>query len=47
MNGTASAVAGAGRGLRVLQSGYVRSYALGVAVGAVGLLVFFLTRVTF
>jgi NADH-quinone oxidoreductase subunit L len=47
VNGTAGAVASAGRGLRVTQSGYVRSYALGVTVGAVGLLVFFLTRVTF
>ena len=33
------------RGLRVLQSGYLRSYALWVAVGVVGLLVYFLTRV--
>jgi NADH-quinone oxidoreductase subunit L len=47
VNGTAGAVASAGRGLRVLQSGYVRSYALGVTVGVVGLLVYFLTRVTF
>jgi NADH-quinone oxidoreductase subunit L len=47
VNGAAGAVASAGRGLRVLQSGYVRSYALGVTVGVVGLFVYFLTRVTF
>ncbi|MDQ2650264.1 MAG: NADH-quinone oxidoreductase subunit L, partial [Actinomycetota bacterium] len=47
VNGAAGAVAGAGRGLRLLQSGYVRSYALGVTVGVVALLVYFLTRVTF
>ena len=44
VNGVAGAVRLGGSRLRVLQSGYVRSYALGVAVGAVGLLVFFLTR---
>ncbi len=27
-----------------MQNGYVRSYALGVAVGVVGLLAYFLTR---
>ena len=35
---------GGGKGLRVIQTGFVRSYALGVAVGAVALLVYFLTR---
>ena len=44
VNGVAAAVRGSGRGLRVLQTGFVRSYALGVAVGVVGLLVYFLTR---
>lgn len=47
VNGVAHAVSGSGRGLRVLQSGYVRSYALGVAVGVVALLGYFLTRVSF
>jgi NADH-quinone oxidoreductase subunit L len=44
VNGVAALVRGGGRGLRVLQSGFVRSYALGVAVGVVGLLAYFLTR---
>jgi NADH-quinone oxidoreductase subunit L len=44
VNGVAGAVRGGGKGLRVLQTGFVRSYALGVAVGVVGLLVYFLTR---
>jgi NADH-quinone oxidoreductase subunit L len=44
VNGVAAAVRGGGRGLRLLQTGFVRSYALGVAVGVVGLLAYFLTR---
>ncbi|MEQ1786740.1 MAG: NADH-quinone oxidoreductase subunit L, partial [Acidimicrobiales bacterium] len=44
VNGVAGAVRGSGKGLRVLQTGFVRSYALGVAVGVVGLLAYFLTR---
>ena len=44
VNGVAGAVRGGGTGLRVLQTGFVRSYALGVAVGVVGLLAYFLTR---
>jgi NADH-quinone oxidoreductase subunit L len=44
VNGVGAAVRGSGRGVRVLQTGFVRSYALGVAIGAVGLLVYFLTR---
>ncbi len=44
VNGVAGAVSGGGKGLRVLQSGFVRSYALGVAVGVVALLAYFLTR---
>ena len=44
VNGVAGAVRAGGSRLRALQSGYVRSYALGIAVVAVALLVFFLTR---
>ncbi len=44
VNGVAGVVRGGGKGLRVLQTGFVRSYALGVALGVVGLLAFFLTR---
>jgi NADH-quinone oxidoreductase subunit L len=44
VNGVAAGVRGGGSGLRVLQTGYVRSYALGVALGVVALLAFFLTR---
>ncbi|MGQ0832327.1 MAG: NADH-quinone oxidoreductase subunit L [Microthrixaceae bacterium] len=47
VNGVAAAVRGGGQRLRILQSGYVRSYALGVAFGVVALLGYFLTRVTF
>jgi NADH-quinone oxidoreductase subunit L len=47
VNGVASLVRTGGKGLRVFQSGFVRSYALGVAVGVVGLLGYFLTRVSF
>jgi NADH-quinone oxidoreductase subunit L len=47
VNGVATVVQGGGRGLRIVQSGFVRSYALGVAVGVVVLLGYFLTRVTF
>ena len=47
VNGVAGLVRGGGRGLRVLQTGYVRSYALGVSVGVVVLLGYFLTRVSF
>jgi NADH-quinone oxidoreductase subunit L len=44
VNGVASAVRGGGKGLRLVQTGFVRSYALGVAVGVVALLAYFLTR---
>jgi NADH-quinone oxidoreductase subunit L len=47
VNGVASLVRGSGRRLRTVQSGYVRSYALGVAVGVVVLLAYFMTRVSF
>ena len=44
VNGVATVVRGSSMGLRRLQSGYLRSYALGVAIGAVLLLAWFLTR---
>ncbi|MEO6318867.1 MAG: NADH-quinone oxidoreductase subunit L [Acidimicrobiales bacterium] len=44
VNGVAGAISGGGKGLRLLQSGFVRSYALGVAVGVVAVLAYFLTR---
>ena len=44
VNGIAAAVQGGGSRLRVVQSGYVRNYALGMAVGAVLLVGFFITR---
>ena len=47
VNGIASVVRGSGGGLRKVQTGFVRSYALGVAVGVVALLAYFLSRVTF
>jgi NADH-quinone oxidoreductase subunit L len=47
VNGIAAGVRGSGQRLRVIQSGFLRSYALGVAVGVVALLVYFLTRVSF
>jgi NADH-quinone oxidoreductase subunit L len=47
VNGVAAGVRESGRGLRVVQSGYLRNYALWVAVGVVGLLAYFLTRVAF
>jgi len=47
VNGIASLVRGGGGGLRLLQSGYLRGYALGVGAGVVALLAYFLTRVTF
>jgi NADH-quinone oxidoreductase subunit L len=47
VDGVAAVVRGSGGGLRKVQTGFVRSYALGVAVGVVGLLAYFLSRVTF
>ncbi len=44
VNGVATVVRGGSLGLRRLQTGYVRNYALGVAVGAALLMVWFLTR---
>jgi NADH-quinone oxidoreductase subunit L len=42
--GLASTVRRAGTGLRKVQTGFVRQYALGIAVGAVALLAFMLAR---
>jgi hypothetical protein len=44
VNGVAVAVREGGGQLRRLQTGYVRTYALGVAAGTVGLLAWFLVR---
>jgi len=44
VNGVATVVRGSSMGLRRLQTGYVRNYALGVAIGAVLLMAWFLTR---
>jgi NADH-quinone oxidoreductase subunit L len=44
VNGVAAGAVGAGGKLRGLQNGLVRSYALGVSVGAVALLAFVITR---
>ena len=47
MNGVGALVRRSGEALRGTQSGYVRSYALGIAGGAVLLLAYFLAQVTF
>ena len=47
VNGLAGVVRGTGQGLRGLQSGFVRSYALGIAGGAVLLLAYFIAQVSF
>jgi NADH-quinone oxidoreductase subunit L len=44
VNGVATLVRAGGSRLRVVQSGFVRSYALAVALGAVGVLLFALVR---
>ncbi len=44
VNATGTLIRRAGTKLRVSQSGLVRSYALGIALGAVALLVWFITR---
>jgi NADH-quinone oxidoreductase subunit L len=46
VNGVAGLTRGSGGGLRRLQSGFVRNYALGMAGGAVLLLAYFLAQVT-
>ena len=43
-NGLASLVRSSGRGLRTVQSGFIRSYALGISAGVVVVLGYFLTR---
>jgi NADH-quinone oxidoreductase subunit L len=47
VNGVAAVVRGLGGRLRSVQSGFVRSYALGVTIGVVVVLGYFLTRVSF
>jgi NADH-quinone oxidoreductase subunit L len=47
VNGVASVVRYVGRRLRHVQTGFVRSYALGVTVGVVIVLGYFVTRVSF
>ena len=44
VNGVATLVRNGGTRLRVVQTGLVRSYALSIAVGAVGLLAYFIVR---
>ena len=44
VNGIATVVRTSGRGMRTLQSGFVRSYALGISAGVVVVLGYFLTR---
>ena len=44
VNGMASVVRATGSATRKLQSGYVRNYALGIAVGMAALIVFLLSR---
>jgi NADH-quinone oxidoreductase subunit L len=44
VNGAGAIAKGAGMGLRRLQTGYVRNYALGIAIGAVALLAWFISR---
>ena len=47
VNGVAAVMRRSGDALRKVQTGFVRTYALGVAVGVVGLLAYFLSRVAF
>ncbi|MCY4134342.1 MAG: NADH-quinone oxidoreductase subunit L [bacterium] len=47
VNGTGTMIRRAGSRLRVSQSGLVRSYALGIAIGAVALLAWFFSRAGF
>jgi NADH-quinone oxidoreductase subunit L len=44
VNGVATLVRSSGRGLRTVQSGFVRSYALGISAGVVVVLGYFLAR---
>jgi NADH-quinone oxidoreductase subunit L len=45
VNGVGRLARGAGSGLRRIQTGFVRQYALGIVIGAVALLAYMLTRV--
>ncbi|MGK2928230.1 MAG: NADH-quinone oxidoreductase subunit L [Acidimicrobiales bacterium] len=47
VNGVGAMIRRAGRALQPVQSGFVRSYALGIAGGAVVLLAYFIAQVTF
>jgi NADH-quinone oxidoreductase subunit L len=47
VNGTGAVVKGFGQKLRVIQTGYVRNYALGISLGAVALLIYVVSRVGF
>ncbi|WP_420639820.1 NADH-quinone oxidoreductase subunit L [Candidatus Poriferisocius sp.] len=47
VNATGTVIRRAGSRLRVAQSGLVRSYALGIGIGAVGLLAWFISRAGF
>jgi NADH-quinone oxidoreductase subunit L len=47
VNGVAAVVRDLGRRLRPVQSGFLRSYALGVTIGVVVVLGYFITRVSF
>jgi NADH-quinone oxidoreductase subunit L len=44
VNGVAALVRGAGSGVRRLQTGYVRNYALAISLGLAGFIVFMLSR---
>ncbi|HEY5887098.1 MAG TPA: NADH-quinone oxidoreductase subunit L [Acidimicrobiales bacterium] len=46
VNGTGSAIWGLGERLRVVQTGFVRSYALAIALGAVALMIYVVTRIS-
>jgi NADH-quinone oxidoreductase subunit L len=46
VNGTGSMVKGLGSRLRAVQSGFVRSYALAVALGAVALMIYVVSRLS-
>jgi NADH-quinone oxidoreductase subunit L len=47
VNGVGTLVRSGGGGLRRVQSGFVRSYALGISVGTVLLLGYFVSRIAF
>jgi NADH-quinone oxidoreductase subunit L len=47
VNGVATLVRTSGRGMRTVQTGFVRSYALGISAGVVVVLGYFLTRLYF